>query len=163
MPPSSASLIVLVLVVVLVLDLCLLHVSGISRSVLSQSKGLSAPVLRFPNRSRPRRRSRPRPLSFARERHQPVGSIGLRFFRCQNRSYPAIKKRGRERRRGRISERGSRYFIRANVCSSSSRSLGLPSFARVVSIQFLSKEFLVGRSLSRKTPNTPGKGWSASR
>ena len=37
MPPSSASLIVLVLVVVLVLDLCLLHVSGISRSVLSGS------------------------------------------------------------------------------------------------------------------------------
>jgi hypothetical protein len=55
------------------------------------------------------------------------------------------------------------YFMRANVRSSSSRSLGSPSFARVASIQFLSKVFLVGRSLSRKTPKRPGNGWLASR
>jgi cell division protein FtsB len=55
------------------------------------------------------------------------------------------------------------YFMRANVRSSSSRSLGSPSFARVASIQFLSRVFLVGRSLSRKTPKRPGNGWLASR
>ena len=55
------------------------------------------------------------------------------------------------------------YFIRSNVFWSTSRSVGLPSFARVVSIHLRSNAFLVGRSFSKKTPKSPGKGTFANR
>jgi hypothetical protein len=40
------------------------------------------------------------------------------------------------------------YFIRSNVFCSSARSLGWPSFSRVLSTHFFSSAFLVGQSRS---------------